>query len=209
MNCGGYLEHVNTCTVAAHYCFRGAKCTVEQIGMHNHGQYISKHLSEEEKDILAERLRADPTVTPKAICEEMDIPRRGEFLGEFGKTMNTYPDYFLHAQVVPNSFLIIYRLPTINGYCQFQDFPAVTDVTYKVVEKGYYVCTMVIYVPELKRHTIIFQGLLGGQKEEYFSQYFFAFFVDHKVRFDGTNSFLGMMLDFSMAQVNGFQQAYK
>ncbi|KAG2214760.1 hypothetical protein INT45_006289 [Circinella minor] len=244
MNCGGYLEHVDTCTVAAHYCFRGMKCTVEQIGTHNHAQYLSKHLSEEEKDMLAERLRVDPTVTPKAairgnnrrtgevvdsvidinpilatrdrteyelnkIHEEIDIPRRGEFLGEFGKIMNTCPNYFLHAQVVPSSFLIIYRSPTINGYCRFQDFPAVTDVTYKAVEKGHYVCTAVIYVPELKRHTAIFQALLGGQKEEYFSQYFFAFFVDHKVRLDGTNFFLGMMLDFSMAQVNGFQQAYK
>ncbi|KAI7852668.1 hypothetical protein BDC45DRAFT_537227 [Circinella umbellata] len=235
MNCGGYLEHVNTCTVAAHYCFRGTKCTVEQIGTHSHAQYISKHLSEEEKDILAERLRADPTVTPKAAIqgnnrrtgevvdsviainpilatrditeyelnkfrEKMDIPRRGELLGEFGKILKTYPDYFLHAQVVPNSFLVIYQSPIINRYCRFQNFPAVTDVTHKAVEKGYYVCTTVIYVPGLKRHTVIFQALLGAQKEEYFAQYFFAFFVDHKVRFDGTNPFLGMMLDFSMAQ---------
>ncbi|KAI9276644.1 hypothetical protein BDA99DRAFT_531748 [Phascolomyces articulosus] len=95
---------------------------------------------------------------------------------------------------------MIYRSLIINGYCRFQDFPAVTDVTYKAVEKGYYICTTIIYVPELKRHTIIFQAVLGGLKEEYFSQYFFIFFVDHKVRFDCSNSFLGMMLDFSMAQ---------
>ncbi|KAI9257133.1 hypothetical protein BDA99DRAFT_606410 [Phascolomyces articulosus] len=244
MNCGGDLEHVNTCAIVAHYCFRDTKCTVEQIGTHTHAQYLSKHLSEEEKFMLAERLRSDPTMTPKAairgnnqrtgevvdsvvtinpilatrdraeyelkkIREEMDIPRRGEFLGEFGKIMNTYPDYFLYAQVVPTSFLVIYRSPIINGCCRFQDFPAVTDVTYKAVEKGYYICTTVIYVPELKRHTVIFQAVLGGLKEEYFSQYFFTFFVDHKVRFDCSNSFLGMMLDFSMAQSNGFQEAYK
>ncbi|KAI9276643.1 hypothetical protein BDA99DRAFT_531747 [Phascolomyces articulosus] len=57
MNCGGDLEHVNTCAVVAHYCFRDMKCTVEQIGTHTHAQYLLKHLSEEEKFMLAERLR--------------------------------------------------------------------------------------------------------------------------------------------------------
>ncbi|KAG2215877.1 hypothetical protein INT45_003292 [Circinella minor] len=204
------------------YHFVNTKCKLEQIGNHNHGPYVSKHLSEEEKDKLTERLLVDPTVTLKAavqginrrtgqiVYSVVDInpilgtTGKGEFLGEFGKIMNNYTGYFLYAQVIPGSFLLMYKSPAIKTYCRFSDLPAVTDVTYKAIEKEYYLCTTVMYIKELKKHAVIFQAAMDGLSHSYFAQYFFVFFTEYKVKFDGEDSFLGMMMDFSLAQKKGF-----
>ncbi|KAG2216728.1 hypothetical protein INT45_013839 [Circinella minor] len=175
-NCGSVLEHVDTCPAEVRYRFVNTKCKLEQIGNHNHGPYVSNHLSEEEKDKLTERLLVDPTVTPKAAVQDINCrtgqivdsvvdinPILGEFLGEFGKIMNNYTGS-----------------PAIKTYCRFSDLPAVTDVTYKAIEKGYYLCTTVIYIKELKKHAVIFQAVMDGLSHNYFAQYFFAFFTECK-----------------------------
>ncbi|KAG2215579.1 hypothetical protein INT45_000725 [Circinella minor] len=226
-NCGSVLEHVDTCPAEVRYRFVNTKCKLEQIGNHNHGPYVSNHLSEEEKDKLTERLLVNPTVTLKAAVqginrrtgqivdlvvdinlilgtrdrveyelnkrrEQINMPRKGEFLGEFGKIMNNYTGS-----------------PAIKTYCRFSNLPAVTDVTYKAIEKGYYLCTTVMYIKELKKHAVIFQAVMDGLSYNYFAQHFFAFFTEYKVKFDGEDSFLGMMMDFSLAQKKGFLQAYQ
>ncbi|KAG2227131.1 hypothetical protein INT45_003861 [Circinella minor] len=91
--------------------------------------YISKHLSEEEKDKLTERLLVDPTVTPKAAVQ-----------GSNRRTGQTV-DSVIEINPILGSFLVMYRSPAIKTYCRFYDLPAVTDVTYKAIEKGYYLCT--------------------------------------------------------------------
>ncbi|KAG2216178.1 hypothetical protein INT45_005524 [Circinella minor] len=224
-NCGSVLEHVDTCPAEVRYRFVNTKCKLEQIGNHNHGPYVSNHLSEEEKDKLTERLLVNPTVTLKAAVqginrrtgqivdlvvdinlilgtrdrveyelnkrrEQINMPRKGEFLGEFGKIMNNYTGYFLYAQVIPGSFLLMYRSPAIKTYCRFSNLPAVTDVTYKAIEKGYYLCTTVMYIKELKKHAVIFQAVMDGLSYNYFAQHFFAFFTEYKVKFDGEDSML-------------------
>ena len=49
--------------------------------------------------------------------EQKNMPRKGELLSEFGKIMYNYTGYFLYAQVIPGSFLLMYRSLSIKKYC--------------------------------------------------------------------------------------------
>ncbi|KAI9273123.1 hypothetical protein BDA99DRAFT_284548 [Phascolomyces articulosus] len=102
----------------------------------------------------------------------------------------------------------------MHTFTNMKLFPVITDVTFKAVRKlkdgrKCYLCSSVLYFSEIRKHALVFQGILGGTSEMYFHQYFLAFFSAYQIDFSNENNFLGMIMDFSSAQRNGFLLAYR
>ncbi|KAG2191986.1 hypothetical protein INT47_000778 [Mucor saturninus] len=88
----------------------------------------------------------------------------------------------------------------------FENYPIITDVTFKAVPKGFYLCSTVIFVPEMKKHIVIFQAIIKKLDADQFAIYFKALFEKFAIK---SYNFLGMIMDFSQAQREGFYQAFK
>lgn len=72
-----------------------------------------------------------------------------------------------------------------------------TDVTYKAVCEGYYLCSTVIFVPEMKKHLVIFQAIIKKLDTNQFALYFEVLFKHFDIV---PETFLGMIMDFSLSQ---------
>ena len=136
------------------------------------------------------------------------VPTRGEFLGEIGKIQSEFPNFFLMADVVIDNFLVAFSSPVWSQdkyKPNFHLYPVITDVTYKAIQGEYYTCTSVIYNQELKKHIVIFQAVFGGLSAKFYKRYFELFFDHFMIP---KEIFLGMIVDFSAAQIFGFVEAF-
>jgi hypothetical protein len=79
-----------------------------------------------------------------------------------------------------------------------------TDVTFKAVKTDYYLCSSVVYSPDLKKNIGFFQATIKHQATEQFSVYFQAMFKKFAINPD---DFLGVLMDFSQSQREGFIDA--
>lgn len=130
-------------------------------------------------------------------------------LGQLERLFVDFEGYIIYAQVSPlANFLVAFSCPLLQEYkLPFETFPIITDVTYKAMsgEEGKYLCSSVIFVPEIKKSIVVFiQAIIGGLSAEYFTEYFILLFKTFKL----TKNFLGMLMDFSAAQRQGFLSAF-
>ncbi|KAI8878261.1 hypothetical protein K501DRAFT_336871 [Backusella circina FSU 941] len=129
------------------------------------------------------------------------VPSR-DFLGDFADIQKECSNFIISAEVGSSSFSIIFSSPELMEYeLPFEKYPVVTDVTYKTVENGYYLCSSVIYVPCLQQHVVIYQAVIGGVDSQFFKRYFEVFFEHYQIDFSKINGFI---MDFSPSQARGF-----
>lgn len=124
----------------------------------------------------------------------------------FHKIENDHPHYITDASIMQQQFCIAFRVPTIEIFLNFARYPIAMDITYKAV-KGWYLCSSVIFSPEIKKHIVFFQAILKGTSTSDIQQYFSSMFRIFKLDFDSDNV-LGVIMDFSQAQINAFLNAY-
>ncbi|KAG2193914.1 hypothetical protein INT47_004162 [Mucor saturninus] len=102
------------------------------------------------------------------------------------KDREDFAGHIDHSQIVDSKF------------CITSSHPAMT------VSTGFYLVSSVVYVEEMRKHVVIFQAIIKHQTAEQFAFYFEAvpkkFAIQQKF-------FLGMIMDFSLAERQGFQKA--
>ena len=99
-----------------------------------------------------------------------------------------------------------FLLLTLKYNLPFATQPIVTDATYKAVASDKkYLCSSVIYVPEMRKSIVFFQAVIGSLEASTFATYFIKLFEHINVAKD---RFLGVVMDFSAAQRLGFLHAF-
>jgi hypothetical protein len=85
------------------------------------------------------------------------IAKRGDFFSESKNILHKYPSFCVSAKILPR-FNIILSSSEVVLYQQlpFDQYPVITDVTYKAFKDNYYVYTSMMYVPHLTKHVVIF-----------------------------------------------------
>lgn len=136
----------------------------------------------------------------------------------FEKLESTYPGYLRSPlDIYPKTgpFIPI-CVPSIAQQADFSNYPMITDTTYRCFNKGTYLCSTSMYFDDVGRHLVIFQAVLNGQTSEHFRRYFCSFFDVYRDQLecllgDGEESigFSGLVMDFSLPQRSGFEQAYR
>lgn len=126
-----------------------------------------------------------------------NITKGADLFTEFFKIQDEYDGYIMSASVVRSVFIITFRAPKTKTYTNLKMVPIITDVTF---QSDYYLCSSVLYFPEIQKHALVFQAVIGGLTEMYFQQYFLAFFCAYDVDFEAEDNFLGVVMDFSAAQ---------
>ncbi|KAG2216529.1 hypothetical protein INT45_014183 [Circinella minor] len=116
-----------------------------------------------------------------------------DLFADFEELEQEYPHFFTSANITSGLFIITFRAPLMIKYTSFRAFSCVTDVTYSAFQKARYLCSTAV---------------IGGLTTEYFHQYFLALFSLYKIDFSSADNFMGMVMDFSLAQKNGFLSAY-
>lgn len=124
----------------------------------------------------------------------------------FNKIQADYPFFITSASIIEQQFFISFKPPTIESFVNFARYPIVTDITYKAV-KDWYLCSSVIYAPEIAKHVVVFQAMMKGCSTRYLHQYFLFIFTACKLDFVSGKVFR-MVMDFSLTQINGFLSAY-
>ncbi|KAI9365599.1 hypothetical protein BD770DRAFT_376864 [Pilaira anomala] len=181
-------------------------CTVTHIInkskriFHDHGSYSQKHLTQDQlekvdelvnsgltgiaggkiSDILINKDRVKHELRASRIRNGLYI-RTNDLFEEFTKIEDECPDYINSAELVSSRFCSTFSAPMMTmNKPPFETHPMITDVTYKAVCDGYYLCSTIRPV-------------------------FVALFAIFAIK---PESFLGMIMDFSMAQREGFLQAF-
>jgi hypothetical protein len=139
--------------------------------------------------------------------QRMDVSSRTSFLREFEKIENEHEGFISSAEVAKQAFCIIFCFPEMKKFeLPFSSQSIVADVTYKAVKDNHYLCSGVIYAPHLKKHLVTFQAVIGDPEWTFFKKYFEVFFQYFSI---SRKSFLGVVMDFSVAQRKGFLEAYR
>lgn len=138
--------------------------------------------------------------------ERRGVTKRGDFLGELGKIQDEFDGFFVSCEVLKSKFSIVFSAPEMIKYnLSFSSHPLITDVTYKAVEDGYYLCSSVIFSPQLRKYIVIFQAVIGNLTAQTFETYFTQLFQHFSVN---AEKFMGIVMDFSAAQIKGFKAAF-
>jgi hypothetical protein len=117
-----------------------------------------------------------------------------------------YPDHFRLCNIKLNQFMISIVSDSIVGpLLDFTSNPVLTDVTFSVFH-GYYLCSSVIYCKELGRHVLLYAAAIRNNDAGTFKTYFIDFFDAFGIQFED-DVYLGMVMDFSQAQVKGYLEA--
>ncbi|KAK4520331.1 uncharacterized protein ATC70_008465 [Mucor velutinosus] len=112
-----------------------------------------------------------------------------------------YPHFMDSAQILPSKFFVSFCSPEmLQRNLPFANQPIVTDVTFKAVPKGYYLCSSVIYIEQLQKHVVFYQAIIKSNSAQVFKQYFAALFRKFDIKLE---QFLGAIMDFSAAQREG------
>ena len=119
-----------------------------------------------------------------------------------------FSDMFVSFDLIKGSTVIGFRLPVISGVINLQANPMIMDATFTVFQKGFYLCTTVVYCQEIQKYATIFSAVIDGLSQSNFKAYFLKLFNVYDITFDGRKDILGVIMDFSDAQRLGFIQAY-
>jgi hypothetical protein len=142
----------------------------------------------------------------KASRIRQNLSSRSNLLGEFPKIEEEYPGFIISAEMVSSKFCILFSAPEMTQFnLHFRRYPIMTDVTFKAIEKGYYLCSSVIYNPDVEKNVTFFQAIIKYQNSEPFCIYFKKMFKKFALT---PENFLGVLMDFSQAQRNGFIDAF-
>ncbi|KAJ8651994.1 hypothetical protein O0I10_012389 [Lichtheimia ornata] len=125
----------------------------------------------------------------------------------FSKIQYEYPYFLMFANLIEQHFFISFKSPTIGPFVNFSQYPIVTDITYKAV-RDCYLCSSVIYSPEIAKHVVIFQAIMKSTTTWQLQQYFLFLFTACKLNFIDKDKVFGFIMDFSQAEINGFLAAY-
>ncbi|KAK4519068.1 uncharacterized protein ATC70_009299 [Mucor velutinosus] len=114
-----------------------------------------------------------------------------------------YPHFMDSAQILHSKFFVSFCSPEmLQCNLPFADRSIVTDVTLKAVPKGYYyLCSSVIYIEQLQKHVFFYQAIIKSNSAQVFKQYAVALFRKFDIKLE---QFLGVIMDFSAAQHEGF-----
>lgn len=130
---------------------------------------------------------------------------KGDGVTEYNSVEADFPDFIHTADLMSAKFNISFCSPEIAKYnLPFSKHPIITDVTYKAVTKGYYLCSSVLYIDELDKHVVIYQSIINGLSTKVFTAYFKGLFKTYDLV---EGNFLGCPMDFSKSQRLGFQEA--
>ncbi|KAI9357109.1 hypothetical protein BD770DRAFT_443807 [Pilaira anomala] len=197
---------------------------------HDHGSYSQKHLTQDQLEKVDELVKSHHAITAnsgltciaegKNVTPDEDIDvlinmdrvkhelrasrirnglniRTNDLFEEFTKIEDEFPNFFNSAELVSSKFCLTFSAPMMTmSKLPFETHPMITDVAYKAVRDGYYLCSTV-----MQRHVVIFQAVIKSLTTERFTQYFEALFAKFSIK---PESFLVMIMDFSMAQHEGF-----
>ncbi|CAO3625584.1 unnamed protein product [Mucor hiemalis] len=139
--------------------------------------------------------------------KEAKISNSVSFLCQYDKIEEEYEDYIISAEAARKSFSIVFSAPEMTRFdSNFKDFLVITDVAYKTIKDGYYLCSSVMYVAHLRNHIVIFQATIGGLSAKFFQKYFELFFKHFDIQ---SSYFLGSLMDFPSVQRKGFLDAFE
>lgn len=127
---------------------------------------------------------------------------------ELYQVQEDFSDMFVSFDLTKGSTLIGFRLPAIAGVINLQANPMIMNATFTVFQKGFYLCTTVVYCQEIQKYATIFSAVIDGLSQHNFKAYFLKLFNVYDITFDGRRDILGVIMDFSDAQRGGFIQAY-
>ncbi|KAG2206800.1 hypothetical protein INT47_007556 [Mucor saturninus] len=166
---------------------------------------ISKDV-EDINPVLLNRERTKHELRAAKIRNDLALVKGTDLFEEFSKIEDEYPGYILSAELVASKSCIIFSCPEMAMVkLPFVNCPMITDVIFKAVPNGFHLCSTVIFVPEMKKHVVIFQAIIKKLDPQQFAVYFKALFEKFAIKAD---NFLGMIMDFSQAQREGFYQAF-
>ncbi|KAI9493011.1 hypothetical protein BDB00DRAFT_405149 [Zychaea mexicana] len=126
----------------------------------------------------------DPSILP---------PSRSDSPKELIDLQEEYPGYVTDCSLKKGNMIIACYPPKLSRKLEFYVHPLITDTTFSVFEKGHYLCTSVIFSPQLQRHVVAFSAVLDGNTTEHFELYFAALFK----AFTFPNECVGVVMDFS------------
>lgn len=127
---------------------------------------------------------------------------------ELYQVQEDFSDMFVSFDLTKGSTLIGFRPPAIASVINLQAHPMIMDATFTVFQKGFYLCTTVIYCQEIQKYAIIFSAVIDGLSQQNFKTYFLKLFDVYGISFYGRQDILGIIMDFSDTQRAGFIQAY-
>lgn len=155
-------------------------------------------------NILANHGRTKYEIRRSKIQQDLYTSKE-DAVAAFDDLDNSYPEFMDSAQILPSKFYISFCSPEmLQRNLPFADQPIVTDVTFKAVPKGYYLCSSVIYVKQLQKHVVFYQAVIRSFSSQTFRRYFVALFRKFNIKLE---KFLGVIMDFSAAQREGFISA--
>jgi hypothetical protein len=105
-----------------------------------------------------------------------------------------------------DEFILSVKANSVDRMVDFKAYPLITDVTFSVFQ-DYYFCSTVIYCEELRRHVVLYAAAIRNLKASVFESYFVDLFKAYDIQLN-ENSFLGMVMDYSAAQIKGFLDAF-
>lgn len=127
---------------------------------------------------------------------------------ELYQVQEDFSDMFVSFDLTKGNTVIGFRPPAIAGVINLQAYPMIMDATFTVFQKGFYLCTTVVYCQEIQKYATIFSAVIDGLSQRNFKAYFMRLFDVYDITFDGRRDILGIIMDFSDAQRGGFIQAY-
>ncbi|KAI9325809.1 hypothetical protein BD770DRAFT_102664 [Pilaira anomala] len=123
-------------------------------------------------DILINKDRVKHELRASRIRNGLNI-RTNDLFEEFTKIEDEFPNFFNSAELVSSKFCLTFSAPMMTmSKLPFGTHPMITDVAYKAVRDGYYLCSIV-----MQRHVVIFQAVIKSLTTERFTQYFEALFA--------------------------------
>lgn len=118
-------------------------------------------------------------------------------LKEFLDLQDEYPGYISECSLLRGQFIVAAYPPKLQTILDPSAHPFVTDVTFSVFEKGYYLCTSMLFCECLQRNVVAFSAILNGLTSMDFELYFLVLFDTYKITF--ASEFMGVVMDFSDA----------
>lgn len=127
--------------------------------------------------IISNKDRTKNDVTKSRIRSGLSNPLSKDPFEEFVKIKEEFPEYIISAESASSKFFIMFSAPDMTkAKLPFNSRSMLTNVTYKAVCIGYYSVSTVIYVPDMKKHLVIFQAIIKKLNTNQFAVYFEALF---------------------------------
>lgn len=138
--------------------------------------------------------------------DNLKLPSNNNEWSTISDFQRNHPDFILFSSVLLGSELILCSSVVQRDILYNEDFEIFyTDVTYNFLEK-FYLCTSVLYCTKLQRHIPVFSGFMAHIDTDHYYTYFLHLLTLLLTKDIDLVSYV--ILDFSLAQKNGFLRAY-